>query len=528
LIRDFGVLTTLGRSWKSAVSTNTANTENREQGLPAAGLGTHSARALVYFFGCSTASKVIGFLAQLVLLYLLGRQDFGVVTLACTITAFIQVIAQNGVQEVLIRQRTFRLWAVPAFWLALALGVVSSVLVLLGAPFAAWMYARTPEVHAQLFWSLIILAPSPLGYALMVVPQAQLLRELRFQTLATINLILFTLQNVLTVVFAALGFGAYSFVWPMTISVLITMAIFWWWVRPHWAPRPQIRRWRYMLSDSTSLLVGEYGRLVVDQSDYVLLGLFTTVPLVGIYTVGYRVAIQALQMIMTNMASILFPTFMKLADRPQKQLDAFINVQRILTTIGVSSCLLQAAVSEPFAKFAFPSGKWDPSIVVMQVLSIGMATRMVGGAASALMKSQGRFRIIRLFYWLHALTQVALLTLVLSLGGEVLGVSVVVGVLAALAGPLCFYLALRWTGNGWRTVADVMTRPTICGSISVGVAWMLGLMMDRNGYSYLSQLIVITAVAVALNMLLAWAWMRPVWDDFWLRVKRLLPGRAMA
>ena len=509
------------------MSTNTATTDKREQDLPAAGLGTHSARALVYFFACSTAAKVIAFLAQLALLYLLGKQDFGIVTLALTITGFIQVMTQNGVQEVLIRQRTFRLWVVPAFWLSLTLGIVSSTLVVLSAPLAIWMYARTPEVHEQLFYSLMILAPAPLAYSLMVVPQAQLQRELRFQTTATINLIYFTLQSALTVVFAALHFGPYSFVWPMTISVIAQLLMFWWWVRPKWAFRPQVRRWKHLLSDSTSILIGEYGRLVVDQSDYILLGLFTSVPLVGVYTVGYRVAIQALQMIMTNMAGILFPTFMKLADRPQKQLDAFFNVQRILTTIGVSSCLLQAALSEPFAKFAFPN-KWDPSIVVMQVLSIGMATRMVGGAASALMKSQGRFRIIRLFYWLHALTQVTLLTLALSLGGQVLAVSLIVGVLAAIAGPLCFYLALRRTGNGWRTVADVMVLPTACGIISVGIAWLLGMLMDKYEYSHLSQFIVIGVVAVALNMLLAWAWMRPVWDDFWLRVSRLLPGRAMA
>ena len=510
------------------MSTNTATNENRDQAPPQAGLGTHSARALVFFFGCSATSKLVGFIAQLALLYLLGKQDFGVVTLACTITTFIQIIAQNGVLEVLVRRRAFHKWVIPGFWLALALGVLSSLLVIAGAPLAAWMYARTPEVHNQLFWSMMILAPSPLAYALFVVPHAVLLRELRFRTFATINLIFFVLQNVLTVCFAAMNFGPYSFVWPMTISVTVTMLILWWWVRPPFAFRPQVRRWKYLLNDSTSLLVGEYGRLVVDQSDYVLLGLFTSVSLVGIYTVGFRVAIQALQLIMTNMASVLFPTFMRLADRPQKQLDAFLNVQRILAAVGISSCLLQAAMSEPFAKFAFPDGKWDASIIVMQVLSIGMATRMVGGAAAALMKSQGRFRAIRIFYWLHAVTQVVLLTIALSFGGQILAVSLVVSALAALVGPGCFYLALRPIGKGWATVGEVMTMPALCGVISVGAAWLLGEWAARMGYGYLVQLIVIGLVAVALNSLLAWAWMRPMWDDFWQRIWRLLPRRAVA
>ena len=293
-----------------------------------------------------------------------------------------------------------------------------------------------------------------------------------FQTLATINMIYFALQNGLTVVFAALKFGPYSFVWPMTISITVQMLIFWWWVRPPFAFRPQVRRWKYMLSDSTSLLVGEYGRLVIDQSDYVLLGLFTSVPLVGVYTVGYRVSIQALQLIMTNMASILFPTFMQLADDPEKQFTAFVKVQRILTTIGVSSCLIQAAASESFAKLAFPQ-RWDPSIIVMQVLSIGMATRMVGGSASALMKSQGRFRVIRHFYWLHAFTQVALLAVVLCLGGEVVAVSLVVGGLATLAGPCAFISRCGTPGEDWQR----WRRSWLCQRSAVSFLW------ERRGSS---------------------------------------------
>jgi hypothetical protein len=52
--------------------------------------------------------------------------------------------------------------------------------------------------------------------------------------------------------------------------------------------------------------------------------------------------------------------------------------------------------------------------------------------------------------------------------------------------------------------------------------------MDRAGYGYAAQLVETVVVAVALNMLLARLWMRPVWDDLWLRVRRLLPQRGLA
>lgn len=515
------------------MSTNRSAADGEDATIPAVGLGTHSARALVYFFACSSTAKVIGILTQIALLYLLGRRDFGVVTLALAVTAFIQLIAQMGVLEVLVRQRVFRAWAIPGFWLALTLGIISSTLIAVSAPIASWIYGGNALQRQQLFWVLLILAPSSLPIALSIVPQAQLLRQLRFHTLATINLINVTLLNVLTVTFAAAGFGPYSFVLPITVAGAISTAIFWWWVRPPWAPRPRLRRWRYLLGDTSKMLSAEYGRLLVDQSDYLLLGLFCAVELVGIYKVGFNFSIQAMQLLMTNMSNILFPTFMKLTERPQQQFQGFFNVQKILAMVGVSGCFLQAATAEPFVRLILSAkpeveATWEPSIIVMQILSVGMATRMVAGASSALLKSQGRFATVRNIYWTYAVIQVVALVVVLSLGGEIVAVAGTVAVLASVTGPFFFYLAIRPYGAGWAEVGEVLTRPLVCGIVSVGTAWAIAQAMAANGYGYLPQLIETGGVAVALNLLLARFWMRPVWDDFWYRVRRVLPQRGIA
>src|SRR5688500_7448701 len=98
---------------------------NGSQTVPAASLGHRSARGLVYLFASSTAAKLVSFGTQIILLYLLAKEDFGVVSLAYTITVFIQVIEQAGVADVLVRRRLFRLWAIPAFWFSLTLGLIS-------------------------------------------------------------------------------------------------------------------------------------------------------------------------------------------------------------------------------------------------------------------------------------------------------------------------------------------------------------------------------------------------------------------
>ncbi len=93
---------------------------DESQAAPPHSLGTQSARGLVYLFAGSTASKIVGFVSQIILLYLLGRTDFGVVSLVFAIAMFITVIELAGVGDVLVRCRRFRTWAIPGFWLSMA------------------------------------------------------------------------------------------------------------------------------------------------------------------------------------------------------------------------------------------------------------------------------------------------------------------------------------------------------------------------------------------------------------------------
>ena len=496
-----------------------------------ANLGTHSARGLAYLFAGASATKAIVFLSQILVLYLVDPKDIGVVTLAGTITAFILLIGQSGVIDVLIHRRAFKQWAIPGFWLALTLGLLSCLLIGISAPIAARIFTRDPEFQKQLFWLLVLSVPTPLPYALSVVPRAQLSRQLRFRALSGVNVAEVLLLNFFTLLLAWLGFGPYSFVLPITIGGLILTVALWWWVRPPWAPRLGLRRWRYLIGDSSRLLQSEFGRMLLDQSDYMALGLFRIAPgLVGIYANGFKFSLQTIRLLMVNMTTILFPAFTKLNDQPQRQYDGFFKAQRILAVVGVSGCLLQAAAAHSFAHLCFPA-KWYESITVMQILSLGMATRMISGGATALLKSQGRFVAVRNIFWAFALAQVALLVTVLSMGGDIIAVSIVVSIVSAAMGPIIFYIAIQSYGGGWTDVANVLTRPLVCGILSVGTAWLIAQGIGSSGQGrlhYLFQFVEICLVSVALNALLARLWMRPVWDDLWVRVRRMLPGRAAA
>src|SRR5688572_5777825 len=191
---------------------------------PAPGLADRTFGGFAWLAAQTVASKAISFAAQIVLAWILVPGDFGYVGLAMTVAAFVGLLQQAGVRDVLIQRQdaAFRRWATPAFWMSLALGLVAAAVMAAAAPLAAAVF-RKPPLEPLI---LVLAIAAPLQ-ALAVVPTARLQIDLRFKAIAGVTTAAQVLTSVLTVVFAKLGFGAYSFVLPAPIVAGLQAAALW-------------------------------------------------------------------------------------------------------------------------------------------------------------------------------------------------------------------------------------------------------------------------------------------------------------
>src|ERR1043165_9132580 len=106
-------------------------------------------------------------------------------TLASTVAVFAALVQQSGLAEILIfRQSRSKRWINPIFWMSLALGLVSGLLMAAAAPLAARIY-HSPRV-AGLYWN-IALAP-PIS-ALSIVPMGLMRGRLEFRLFFAIELL---------------------------------------------------------------------------------------------------------------------------------------------------------------------------------------------------------------------------------------------------------------------------------------------------------------------------------------------------
>jgi O-antigen/teichoic acid export membrane protein len=412
-------------------------------------------------------TKIVTIAGQIALARFLRPEDFGLVSLAYATTAIVGLIQYTGLQQILIqRQARFSRWANATFWLAMVTHVLATLAMIVAAPIAGNFYG-----NSELTGLILVLAVTPIIGALQFVPMAWLQSQLQFRPLSFIGVGESILTVGLSVVFAWLGFNAYSFVLPIVLVGLLRVVVLWLIAKPAICLirlNLQVRRWRYLIGNSF-LLFATAGCVVITlQGDYIILGLFYSKAEVGIYYFGYNLSMQATQLLTRSLLTVLFPALNQLQREPDRQQQAFLRATRLLNFVGMPLCLVQAALADPVMRLLFGT-KWLSSIPILQILSIGMALQLSNSSVISLLQAQGRFRT-----WLSISASCAIIFAALVLGAALTGgavsVAIAVALYSGIAGLIHLYAALQTWSKSWKEISLIYFIPFAVASIVVGGA----------------------------------------------------------
>ena len=365
--------------------------ESAETAAPARerSLTEQTTHAFMWTTAATIASKLVASLGQLALAYILSKEDFGWIATALAIAAFPGALQSGGTGSVLIqRQARQRIYTNPCFWAGLMLAGTAAGLTLIAAPIAAWVSGST-----LLGWLLVAVAFNSLLSGLGAIPYAVLQIQMRFREVAALNATNTITQMCAAVPLAYLGMGPMSVIAATTLGLVIANTAAWSRARPKIRSNPQLRRWRYILSDSMSLLGTNLLWTSIGQGDRLAIGAMQGRAQTGVYFFAYNLSMQVSGLIMINLSSILLPALGRFAGDPVRQLRAFLRAARMLALVGVPLTLSQAALADPVLRILFGE-KWVEAIPVMQWFSIGMAAFVVSGAVTSLIMAQGRFRLL--------------------------------------------------------------------------------------------------------------------------------------
>jgi PST family polysaccharide transporter len=401
---------------------------------PQLSLRHKTTRGAMWVASQAMVSRVVMLVQQLMLAWLLERDDFGLIGLALTVTAIATWMANPGVDTVLVqRPRWFRHWATPAFWLGQTMGLAGALVVLVLAPVAAWIYDQ-PRLIGLIAFSALVL---PIQ-ALQIVPKAQLQMEMRFRAVVLLGLLGTVLTAALTILCAAFKFGPYSFVVPLPIVAGLVSAATWKLARPPIRWRFEFSRWKYLFSNSIVVGATDLISTLINQADNMTLGLVGLAEAsIGAYVFAFNIAVQPLRL---NLPMVLFPSLSHLSSEPAKQVTAALRAMRLVALTIVPVCMLQILFARPIFHLVFPP-KWQESILPCQILTLGLMINALCWPGVSLLRAQGRFRTQLLANFSAAIVFMVIMYISISVRATIISVATGVCIFHCLYNPFLHWLA---------------------------------------------------------------------------------------
>jgi PST family polysaccharide transporter len=461
---------------------------------PTSSMHGHAVSGFAWTIAQTIGSKVVNFGGQLVLARLLAPEHFGIMALAISIAAMVNVLQQSGLAEVLIQRRSsLRVWITPAFWMSVAFGVLAALVVVGAAPLAVLAFDADPVI----LWVMICLAVSILARSLGLVPRVLLRREMRFAMLARQEFAVIVFNMGCSLALAWLGFGALALAIPIPISASVRAALNWAQTRPKIRLRLQLRRWRYLIGASSLLFISAIMLSFLGYGGYMLLGLFKNDAEVGLFFYAFNLSAHAALILGGKLSEVLLPVLSKLQLEPERQRAAFMRTARAIMLLGVPACLALTAVSEPFIRTVIGKEQWLPAIPLLQILTIGTAVRILAEPGRSMLKSQARYK--ELIQGSVALTLVYIaLILPASAWLDLTWVAVAMSVYSIIAG---FAWATIGLGS-LRYLAPLIgatLRPLVIGIFCVGPGWAAGAWMPESTFGDLGRIMAVGISSVVIG-----------------------------
>jgi PST family polysaccharide transporter len=369
------------------------------------------------------------------------------------------------------------------------------VAVLAAAPVMAAIYGA-PDLVGMLSIMAVAL---PLG-GIATVPMAMLRASLRFRYLAGYTTAELAVTQLLTVLLAWWGMGAFSFVIPVPVMAAARAVIFWRMAPPALRRGLRLSQLKYVAGSGMAVLGLRVITTASEQFGAVMLGLTATPAAVGTYYFAYRLTVQPITMLAGSFSGVLLPVLSRLRHDPVRQHHAATEAAHILAFAATPLCLLQAAAAEPALHLVF-GPRWEAAIPLVQILSLGFTFNAVSWVAGALLSARGDFYRAFLYACINAVPFFAAVALGAMLGADK-GVALAVAGIHLTALPIYSYVVFRRSGIPFGHVMGLFAVPTLLSAAAVGGAYALSILPLWRGQDLARIVVIVLASGVLYPVLI--------------------------
>ena len=383
----------------------------------AKGLGLRAARGGVVTLASQFLRQVIHLGFTMVMARILLPSDYGLVAMVTAVTGFMSVFKDMGLSMATVQRQEISADQVSAlFWVNASLGLALTLITAGLAPLLARFYKEP-----RLLWITLALAVGFLSSGFAVQHQALLQRQMRFATLALVDIATLLLECAVGIAAALAGWGYWALVLTsLSASLARTGGL---WIACHWRPgRPVLHGsgLRAMLTFGGRLSVSNILTYLARNLDNVLIGRFWGQQQLGLYAKAYSLLLLPISMINAPIAAVAVPALSRLQNDPEAykrlflkaiSLVAFVTMPGAAFLIGMSYDLIRVILGE----------KWVGASPMFLALGISAPVQAIWNAQGWLYVSMGRTD--RLLKWSLVSSGLIVLSFVIGLPQGAKGVA---------------------------------------------------------------------------------------------------------
>jgi PST family polysaccharide transporter len=359
-----------------------------------AGLNRRAVAGFGWAYGSFVGGKLFAFLATLVLARLLVPEQFGLVTFALAVIAYLDHATDLGMGAALIYRSDAKDPKVSssAFWIGIA-GALVMVAACVGlAPLAAGLGPGPEVVPILQVLSLHILLK-----ALGNVHEYLIRHEIGFKRMLVPNLGSGLVKGAVSVALALSGFGVWSLVFGQLAGTATRNLMLW--VTYPWRPRLTFSReaagpmLRYGIGISAVTILAEVGHNV----DYLIIGATLGSTALGFYYIAFRLPELVIMSGFRVAQQVLFPFYSRLGDLAgtggdahlREMADGYHRTLRLAALIAFPAGFALAALASPIVLTLYGE-RWAESVAPMALISIWAALSALYALPGTLFKALGR------------------------------------------------------------------------------------------------------------------------------------------
>lgn len=462
------------------------------------------------------AQRAIRFVVSLVLARLLAPADFGLMAVATTVMNFLDLVRDLGTGQAIIQKKevTQRLLS-SLFVMNLASGIGATALLVLAAPYIAWLFA-TPDVTGV----LRVMGVGFGVYSWSVTQRAILLRRLDFRRVAISDGVGAVTNGVVSISLAFAGFG----VWALAIGYVVsscagTIAL---WLLAQWRPSFAFSRedLREVRSFSLNLVAHNLVQNLFKSADTFLIGRFLGAAELGIYATGKRLVVFPVQTLSQILTGVLVPALARVQDDTNRMQRDYLRACAGLALVGFPVAVGIGVTAGPLVD-ALLGPRWRGVVPVVTLLAPAVLLLSTTENTGAIFRALGRTDLQ--LRWGFAVGVVTLGGYIAGLPYGLDGVAAGYAVAIALLVVPEHWISLRMIDLTWADLARALRPYAIASALLAGAA--LGARFGLEALGLPNFWVLLGTAGVGAGTYLAVLWMLdpPALAD----LERMVAGRSL-